>query len=67
VRYETFNANWYNQFEIQNQLRRLYNLIKKVPHIPSLRLDDFNQAELLNYLYPIQEQAKKVSFGVGIT
>jgi len=53
------------QFEIQNQLRRLYYLIKKVTHIPSLRLDDFDQTELLNYLYPLQEQAKKVSFGVG--
>jgi len=45
------------QFEIQNQLLKLYNLTKKVTHIPSLRLDDFNQTELLNYLEPIQEQA----------
>ncbi len=33
--------------------------------IPSLRLDDFNQDELLNYLEPIHERCAKVESGIG--
>jgi hypothetical protein len=49
---------------VQQAINALERLLRVAP-IPSLRLDDFDQMELLRYLRPIQRAARKVSFGVG--
>jgi len=53
-----------NPLTSATKIREVADEVVRRP-IPSLRLDDFDQTELLNYLEPIQEIAANVGFGVG--